>query len=241
VVRGRTLQDAALAATGQLPGWLLATDDEALAGHLVRAGARPQRHALVMQCDLRELHTSVPIDGRFSCGPLPTLPDAPEWRAILPSWRAAFPGDHPDHFDGDDATAISFLLRLVDGTELGPMHRSTTLLYDPEGAPVAGVIVNIRTQDPPWGGPWIADIWRDPRLRGTGIGAMLICHAQYLLAEDGHVSLGLAVTAGNPARGSYEARGFRTVSESQTVLLPPAPERAFRFPSDQASTKSSER
>ncbi len=162
----------------------------------------------------------VDIDPRFSRQSLPSTTDPQVWAPILPSWRAAFPPDHPDHFDGDDPLAIAFLRRLVDGSELGPLHRSTTLLVDESGTPVAGIMVNIRSQDPPLGGPWIADIWRDPALRGTGVGAMLISHAKRLLSEDGYACLGLAVTAGNPARATYQAQGFRTVTESQTVLLP---------------------
>jgi GNAT superfamily N-acetyltransferase len=241
VVSGRAVSDAAKAAIDQLPGWLLATADPTLAGHLVRAGARPRRHATVMQCDLRNVAADIEIDPQFTSTPLPTTATSPQWTAIVPSWRAAFPVEHPDHFDGDDHTAIDFLMRLVDGSELGPMHRSTTLLTDQGGTPIAGIVVNVRTQSPPWGGPWVADIWRDPAIRGSGIGAMLMCHAQRLLTEDGHVSLGLAVTAGNPARHSYEARGFRTVLDSQTVLLPTAPEPEVRFPSGQASAKPSRR
>ena len=53
-----------------------------------------------------------------------------------------------------------------DGTELGRLHPASTLLVDSGDRPVAGIMVNVRLQDPPWGGPWIADIWRDPSLRG---------------------------------------------------------------------------
>lgn len=227
----RTTAAATTAALAQLPGWLLATDDLSLASCLVKMGAKPRRHALVMQCDLRVAAAGLParphgvpelveIDPRFHTQSLPITTDPKVWAPILPSWRAAFPPDHPDHFDGDDPLAIAFLRRLVDGSELGPLHRSTTLLVDESGTPVAGIMVNIRSQDPPLGGPWIADIWRDPALRGTGVGAMLISHAKRLLSEDGYACLGLAVTAGNPARATYQAQGFRTVTESQTVLLP---------------------
>lgn len=231
VAPSRTTGAAAAAALAQLPGWLLATDDLSLASCLIKMGAKPRRHALVMQCDLRASSDGSPawtlgvpqlvgIDPRFTLRPLPDMSEPKAWVPILPSWRAAFPPDHPDHFDGDDPLAIAFLRRLVDGSELGPLHRSTTLLADEAGTPVAGIMVNIRSQDPPLGGPWIADIWRDPALRGTGIGAMLISHAKRLLSEDGYASLGLAVTAGNPARATYQAQGFRTVTASQTVLLP---------------------
>lgn len=216
----RTIGAAAGAALGQLPGWLLATDDLSLAGCLIKMGAKPRRHALVMQCDLRTPTSPPAHDDRFTLRALPDTADPRAWAPILPSWRAAFPPDHPDHFDGDDPLAIAFLRRLVDGSELGPLHRSTTLLADEAGAPVAGIMVNIRSQDPPLGGPWIADVWRDPSLRATGVGAVLISHAKSLLVADGYACLGLAVTAGNPARATYQAQGFRTVTESQTVLLP---------------------
>jgi GNAT superfamily N-acetyltransferase len=216
----RSSGDAAAAALAQLPGWLLATTDLALASRLIKVGAKPRRHAVVMQCDLRGVIDLVDIDPRFTPSPLPDTADPHAWAPLLPSWRAAFPRDHPDHFDGDDPLAIAFLRRLVDGSELGPLHRSTTLLLDEGGTPVAGIVVNVRSQDPPLGGPWIADIWRDPALRGSGVGAMLISHAKRLLVEDGYASLGLAVTAGNPARATYQAQGFRVVTESQTVLLP---------------------
>jgi ribosomal protein S18 acetylase RimI-like enzyme len=220
VAPNRTVSAAAAAALSQLPGWLLATDDLSLASCLVKMGAKPRRHALVMQCDLRIPVTAADPDPRFTLRALPDTTDPRAWAPILPSWRAAFPPDHPDHFDGDDPLAVAFLRRLVDGSELGPLHRSTTLLADETGAPVAGIMVNIRSQYPPLGGPWIADIWRDPALRGTGVGGFLIGHAKRLLAEDGYSCLGLAVTAGNPARATYQAQGFRTITESQTVLLP---------------------
>ena len=163
--------------------------------------------------------------GRLTADPLPRDRDPALWTQILPSWRAAFPPDHPDHFSGDDEGAIAFLMRLVEGSELGPPHRSTTLLVGQGGRAVAGVMVNVRPQDPPWGGAWIADIRRDPALRGAGVGTILIDRVKSMLLEDGHAKLTLAVTAGNDARRSYERAGFRLVIESQTLRLP-----AYRRP-----------
>ena len=222
VTPGRSASDAAIAVLSDsgLSGWLLATDNPSLAASLVRRGAAPKRHALVMQCDLRQHPASGAATDPYTLSPLPTDPDPAGWTGILPSWRAAFPPDHPDHFAGDDKSAISFLSRLVDGSELGPLHRSTTVLVDGHGCAVAGIVVNIRPQDPPWGGAWIADIWRDPGLRGSGLGSILIDHAKTLLLEDGHARLSLAVTSGNDARRGYERAGFRLVTESQTVQLP---------------------
>lgn len=151
---------------------------------------------------------------------LPDEGDRASWLAMLPSWREAFPPDHPDHFEGDDAAAMAFLRRLVDGSELGPLHPASAVVRDVDGRPLAGVLVNLRAGGPPWGGPWIADLWRDPGLRGAGVGAFLIGHVQQALARDGHSSVTLKVTHGNPARRSYERAGFRVVLESQTVALP---------------------
>jgi len=222
VTPGRTAADAAAAvlADPSLSEWLLVTDNPSLVASLVRQGAAPKRRALVMQCDLRSHPATGTSTGRFTTAPLPCDRDPALWTHILPSWRAAFPRDHPDHFSGDDGDAIAFLMRLVQGAELGPLHRSTTLLAGEGGNAVAGVMVNVRPQDPPWGGAWIADIWRDPDLRGAGVGTILIDHVKSLLLEDGHAKLTLAVTSGNDARRSYERAGFRVVIESQTLRLP---------------------
>lgn len=222
VVPGRTAAEASAAvlASPTLSGWLLSTENPNLAAHLVRAGAAPKRHKCVMQCDLREHPGSPPAYRALRPTDPPSSADPAAWAAILPSWRAAFPADHPDHFDGDDAAAIAFCLRLVDGSELGPLHRSSTVLLDQDERARAGVLVSVRPQDPPWGGAWIADIWRDPSLRATGVGTALIDRVKAMLIEDGHSSLSLAVTRGNPARATYDRAGFRAVAESQTLRLP---------------------
>jgi ribosomal protein S18 acetylase RimI-like enzyme len=222
VVPGRSPVEAAAAvlADPHLAGWLVTTRNSSLAGHLVRQGAAPKRHALLMQCDVRPERPPVPFPDPLSLGPLPASDDRNAWLALLPSWRAAFPPDHPDHFPGDDDAALAFMRRLIDGSELGPLHRASAIVHDDAGRPVAGVMVNVRAQDPPWGGPWIADIWRDPDLRATGVGTALIAHVLATVHDDGLSSVSLAVTQGNPAQRSYERAGFRVVSESHTVLLP---------------------
>lgn len=221
VVVGRTPRDAALAAVRQLPNRLLATADTDLADALIIEGAREKRHALVMQCDLRA-HPAGPSGDCADLAPWPTIADPVHWAGILQCWREAFPTDHPDHFPGDDETAIAFLLGLVNGTELGPLHRSSVLVVGADDKAVAGVIVTIRPHDRPLGGPWITDIWRDPRQHGTGIGHRLINHVKGSLAEDGFSSLYLAVTENNPAKQRYQSEGFRVIIDSRTLVLPKA-------------------
>lgn len=187
------------------------------------AAAASVRHSFVMRCstvDSAIIHPPVP---RLRPADLPRIGELAAWAPILPSWRAAFPPDHPDHFPGDDAAAVGFLMPLIDGSELGPMHRASTLLVDESDVPVAGIIVTLRSDDQ-WVGPWIADIWRDPALRGNGVGPLLITRAKELLAEDGHATLSLAVTKGNHAKRAYEREGFSVVRESWVVRLPGEPD-----------------
>jgi GNAT superfamily N-acetyltransferase len=226
---GRTAPCAAQAAAAQLPGWIVQTEDFSLAAALIKAGARPVRHAFTMQCDLRRPIADVPPPHGLTGVPIDAASSTHAWRAVVPSWHAAYPPDHPDHFRGDDDEAIEALQFLVGGDELGPMHGTSMLAWDGSGRPVAGVIVTVTAFDPPWGGPWVGDIWRDPSLRGTGVGSWLLASAQKGLKDDGYVSLGLAVSVNNPARRTYESAGFRVVAETQTVQMADvAP--AVRFP-----------
>ena len=53
------------------------------------------------------------------------------------------------------------------------------------------------------GGPWITDLFVDPSARGHGVGrALLRLTPLTHLTASGRDRLGLAVTAGNPARAS---------------------------------------
>lgn len=219
---GRRAVDAAAAAATQLPGWLIRTEDLALAAALIKAGGRPTRHAWTMQCDLRRAPAPAPMPAVPGLRPVGIDGQTPQstWCALLPAWRAAYPPEHPDHFDGDDAEALAVLCRLAEGLEVGPMHDSSTLVLDRTGRPLAGVLVTVLPPGPSRGGPWVADIWREPGLRGTGVGAWLIGRVQTALSTSGHVSLGLAVSTGNPARRTYDTTGFRVVSEWQTVQVP---------------------
>ena len=144
VVAGRAAEDAATAALTRMRGWLLASEDLSLTAALIKAGARPRRHAFVMQWQASTPLATESADKvddvlatSWQTTALPSDPRSALWDAILPSWRDAYPSDHPDHFTGSDAAAIAFLQRLLDGSELGPLHRSTTLLVR-DGAVLAG-------------------------------------------------------------------------------------------------------
>ncbi len=127
---------------------------------------------------------------------------------------------HPDHTPGDKSDLIrEHLQPLLDRSEMGINHRSSIAVIQ-SGAPIAGIIISLREGDPPFGGPWVSEIWVDPTHQHQGIGRFLITQAQKELKEDGYTSLGLAVTNGNPAKQLYENSEFTTVQLSWTVALP---------------------
>ena len=219
ITSGRTVDEAVGVVVAQLPGWRLTTEDGPLAAALVTAGATVRRRALIMSCVLETITDPGPPLDPFIPRPVPLTADLAAWAPVLQSWRDAFPVGHPDHQDLDDQGAVDFFKPLVDGSALGPLHRSSCLLEDDHGRMVAGILVNVRPSDPPWGGAW-SDIWRDHSLRGTGIGPALIARAKHRLADDGLTALTLAVTAGNNARRTYERAGFAIVMDSLILDVP---------------------
>lgn len=188
---------------------------------MAAAGATLTRRAFIMTADLSpSTGREDPLDA-FDLLPMPTTTGVDAWRPVLDSWRDAFPPGHPDHVDmSDDTDAVQFFAKLVDGTEMGPLHRSSCLLANAAGRALAGIIVNVLDGEPPRGGPWISDIWRDPALRGSGVGPGLIERAKRLLADDGYTTLTLAVTATNDAYRGYLRSGFSLVIDSRTLQIP---------------------
>ena len=202
------------------PSWRLSTGDDPLAEGLVAAGAQVERRAHVLRVDLSRPAADEPVLTPLVAQPVPLDRDPVAWRPILPSWHAAFPPGHPDHLAIDEEESIEFFMRLVDGSDMGVLHRSACVVADPSGRIVAGIMVNVRPDPPPWGGAWIADIWRDPSMHGSGLGSRLIARAMHQLAQDGLPSLTLAVTQGNDAMRVYERLGFLAVTNWTTVRIP---------------------
>jgi len=85
---------------------------------------------------------------------------------------------------------------------------------------VGGIIIDIRPEPVPFGGPWLSDIWRRPGHSHRGLGTWLISRAMRLLHDDGLHTLGLSVTHGNPARRIYGQLGFAEQLESWTLRIP---------------------
>lgn len=217
---GRTGDDAARTLAVQCPGWCVSTLDPQLAAALRASGAAPTRHLHVMVArtrpnpDSNEPSRPARHDMAFR-----DFADF-AWAEILTSWKAAYAPGHPDYEPGDDEDLIEVELRpYVEREALGPVHRSTTLAVV-EGRVVGAIVISLRPEPAPFGGPWITEVWRDQAAPTPGLGAALIERALAMLCADGFESLGLAVTDGNPARRVYEGLGFEPALESWTYLLP---------------------
>lgn len=212
VAPGRPVDEAADMALDRLPGWLLATEDAALATALLDKGAGRVRHARLMGCDT-SLHRDAPA---IETVPRRSVPVSD----FLHGWLAAYPEGHPDYESGTDDELVARCWDWYDEPDwLAREHRSSGLVVA-GGQVVGGIIVSLRPQPVPYGGPWVHDVWRVPGISEPGLGAALIAQAMRLLDEDDQPRLGLTVSEGNPARRVYERLGFIEVVEAWTLLLP---------------------
>jgi GNAT superfamily N-acetyltransferase len=210
------------AVLADLPGALV-SGSEAVGLALVAAGARRRRHAHVFS---RDLHADPPPPWRpvgIPDGVRITPLDRPA-ADLVDAWRAAFPAGHPDHLGGPPPAHVEEeLTDQIAGRTLGPLLPCSGLAVSGDHRVVAGIIVTDRHGTPPWGGPWVGDLFRHPDRRWAGLGRLLLERALGIAAELGLPALGLAVTEGNPARRLYESLSFRPVLTSLTVEVPLAP------------------
>ena len=172
---------------------------------LLEVGAKKRRHALLMTHDLSAVPAEV--DRRV----VPLTAAAEDLEA---AHRSAYRPDHPDFDVSKDTGAIGQLLR---GELVGPLLGASRMALDDDGVVVGAAILNDFPGKPPVAGPWLSELFRNPRV--PGIGRELLRGALAAAAADGLPALGLAVTAGNSAIGLYEDEGFRTLREDISVVL----------------------
>jgi GNAT superfamily N-acetyltransferase len=222
VADGVTPEEAVPAVLADLAGALV-SGDEAMGLALLAAGGTPRRHAHVYTRELRG-HPPPPWEpARIPPGVRVTALDRSASN-LVDAWRAAFPPGHPDHLGGPPPVDVEQeLADEIAGRVLGPLLPSSGLAVAGDGRVVAAVIVTDRPGAPPFGGPWIGELFRDPAAEWAGLGRLLLERALRLTAELGLPALSLAVTDGNPARRLYESLAFRHVSTSLNVLVPPTP------------------
>jgi GNAT superfamily N-acetyltransferase len=140
--------------------------------------------------------------------------------ALLAAYAAAYPPEHPDwRHEGPPGDLEADLAGVVEGTALGPLLAASRLALDAGGVPVGAVLVTDPGGDPPFGGPWIAQLFRDPAPALAGTGRALLCSALARATIAGLPALSLAVTDGNPAVRLYDALGFERVLSSFSVDL----------------------
>jgi ribosomal protein S18 acetylase RimI-like enzyme len=196
--------DAILADLG---GWRIA-GEEPLGEALVAAGGRPVRHAHALTHDLA------------------TVPSAPDGFALaalehsaaqlVPAYLAAYGPDHPDFAARADEDPEEELGKMLGGDTLGRLLECSGVALDGERV-VGAIIVTDVPGEPPFGGPWVSELFRDPAHPGTG--RALLRRALARAQAAGLPALSLAVTVGNPALRLYESLGFRRVLTALSVDL----------------------
>jgi hypothetical protein len=173
---------------------------EALGRALVARGARLHRHSHAYTHDLVALPA---LDAAYELTPV----DRPA-SELLPVYLEAFGPGHPDRMEPGEAAR--HLESILAGELGGLLDASGLAIVD--GAVVAAVLVGtIADTAPPFGGPWIMEVFSTAR----GAGRALIIRALHRTPG----SLGLAVTHGNPAARVYEALGFRRTFTAYSVDL----------------------
>nr|CAA9320942.1 MAG: hypothetical protein AVDCRST_MAG46-822 [uncultured Nocardioidaceae bacterium] len=201
----------------ELSGWALSTSDAGLAGALESQRARVLRSALSMSLPLTEEPALRGVPDRISVGAL-TAGDVADRADEIGA--VAFRSYGSDHSWADEAEAASFMRRAGSGEVLGPLLDSSVLATRGD-AVVGACLITDRAGEPPFGGPWLLDIFRDPGDPAKGIGGAMLAHAARSLRSVGLSALSLAVTADNePALALYRSLGFEELGQSWTLAVP---------------------
>lgn len=190
----------------------------ALGRLLADAGGRAGRHVHVMR---RSVHRGEPaVSAPPAVAGVRLEPVSRNAGALAPAMFAAYRPGHPDFEPGDEAPAhaVARLLPILSGEEIGPLLGCSRLGVTAGGRVAGAALLTDAPGRSPHGGPWVAELFRDPA--HPGLGAALLHEALSAADDDGHATVGLAVTEGNPARGLYERAGFDLVSSWLNVFLP---------------------
>jgi GNAT superfamily N-acetyltransferase len=141
-------------------------------------------------------------------------------RELAPMYAAAYPPEHVDwRWTGPPPDYAADLESIVEGGIAGPILACSRLAVDANDEPAGALIVSQTAKEPPYGGPWVAELFRRPGDDGRGLGRALLQAGTAAATAAGHPTLGLAVTEGNPAQRLYESLGFVRLLSSLTVIV----------------------
>jgi ribosomal protein S18 acetylase RimI-like enzyme len=212
---------AAEVALSALAGYALSTTDSALVEALAARGSTELRHAHAMTHSLHPV-PEVAIPPGAEIVRMRSEELAANADALAALHVAAYAEDHPDREFDDPAPAARELRRFAEGAILGPYLDVSTAAHV-DGQIAGACIVVDRDGEPPDGGPWIVDVFRDPALDVKGLGASLIASSIAACGATGLAGLGLAVTHANQtAYQLYRRLGFAETAEAWTLALPAA-------------------
>ena len=204
---GVSAERAARAVLSDLRGMRIA-GDEAVGRALLAAGGTAIRHAHLMSHDLSERP-----EWRHPRGYRLTDVDRPA-ADLVNAYRAAFAPGHVDHRDEPRERSLERLESDFSGAEFGPLLRGSGLAVADDGTPAGVILLGLLPGDPPLNGPWVIEVFRHPAHRGVGRALL-----ERALAIADVPALGLVVSEGNPARGLYEALGFRVTFTTLVVQI----------------------
>jgi GNAT superfamily N-acetyltransferase len=197
------------------PGSAVVVTDAGIRAGLLERGAVQVRHLFAMKRGLAALPDEPLIPG------LHLRP----WRdgdgeLLAPALVAAYGADHPDPATPDLVIAARSLEAAAHDSD-NPRLPATTVA-DFDGRAMGTALVLSSEHITGWKGPWLMNIFRAPAPVVPGVGRALLLRALHVLRENGESTLGLAVTASNPARALYERLGFVSHFEGWVLLLPQA-------------------
>jgi ribosomal protein S18 acetylase RimI-like enzyme len=211
---------AVAAIVQRLGGYALSTSDVALAESLTAAGAIPLRHAHTMSHDLERLVPYDAADPSLVVEPLTAAQLHRHAQRLGELNLAAYPAEHPDHSADDAAAAVEHIRAIGRGELLGPLM-STSRVALSGGRIVGACLIVDREGEPPDGGPWVIDIFRDPASPVRGVGGALLSSAVAAAKAAGLRGVSLAVSHQNTrALELYARLGFQDRGQSWTLAVP---------------------
>jgi GNAT superfamily N-acetyltransferase len=210
---GADLGEVVEAVTREMAGHLVSTWIE-VAEALIAAGATAERRGHIYSHDLRSEMPAIPYTAL-------TLRPASDFEPsdLVEACMEAYPPDHIDFLPGEDDPAVveRRLVELMHDGAIGPLMDCSRVAVDADGRVAGAALVVDMPRPVPFGGPWLAELFRRSDARGEG--RRLLAATIHAAAGDGCRSFGLVVTDGNPARTLYERVGCRYVGTFVNVLV----------------------